>query len=65
MLAETKVYDNPPGGHRYDRRVDSRTWQPENTPEQRDSWRRAWSHLDRHLDPPTVVVDTASAADHR
>ena len=49
QLAETKVYENPPGGHRFDRRVDS-LWQPENTPEQRDSWRHVWAFLGRHLD---------------
>jgi dipeptidyl aminopeptidase/acylaminoacyl peptidase len=51
FLAETKVYDNPLGGHSFDRRVDSKTWQPENTREQRDSWNRVWTFLDWHLDP--------------
>jgi len=50
-LAETVVYDNPPGGHTFDRRVDPKTWQPENTREQRDSWNRVWTFLDWHLDP--------------
>jgi len=50
-LAETMVYDNPPGGHTFDRRVDAKTWQPENTREQRDSWNRVWTFLDWHLDP--------------
>ena len=50
-LAETMVYDNPPGGHSFDRRVDPKTWQPENTREQRDSWNRVWTFLDWHLDP--------------
>jgi len=50
-LAETMVYDNPPGGHTFDRRVDLKTWQPENTREQRDSWNRVWTFLDWHLDP--------------
>jgi dipeptidyl aminopeptidase/acylaminoacyl peptidase len=50
-LAETMVYDNPPGGHTFDRRVDPKTWQPENTREQRDSWNRLWTFLDWHLDP--------------
>jgi dipeptidyl aminopeptidase/acylaminoacyl peptidase len=58
QLAETKVYDNPPGGHRFDRRVDSRTWQPENTPEQRDSWRRVWGFLDRNLESAADTVPT-------
>jgi dipeptidyl aminopeptidase/acylaminoacyl peptidase len=51
QLAETKVYDNPPGGHTFDRRVNSSTWQPENTREQRDSWNRVWTFLDWNLDP--------------
>jgi dipeptidyl aminopeptidase/acylaminoacyl peptidase len=50
-LAETRIYDNPPGGHTFDRRVDPHTWQPENTREQRDSWNRVWTFLDWHLDP--------------
>jgi dipeptidyl aminopeptidase/acylaminoacyl peptidase len=51
FLAETMVYDNPPGGHTFDRRVDPKTWQPENTREQRDSWNRVWTFLDWNLDP--------------
>jgi dipeptidyl aminopeptidase/acylaminoacyl peptidase len=50
-LAETKVYENPLGGHTFDRRVDPKTWQPENTREQRDSWSRIWTFLDWNLDP--------------
>jgi len=50
-LVETMIYDNPPGGHTFDRRVDARTWQPENTREQRDSWNRVWTFLDWNLDP--------------
>ena len=48
-LAETKVYNAPPGGHLFDRRVNPKTWQPENTPAQRDSWDRVWSFLDAKL----------------
>ena len=51
LLAETKVYDNPPGGHTFDRRVNAKSWLPENTREQRDSWNRVWTFLDWHLDP--------------
>jgi len=51
FLAETRVYENPPGGHTFDRRVDPKTWQPENTREQRDSWNRVWTFLDWNLDP--------------
>ena len=63
QLAETKVYENPPGGHRFDRRVDS-LWQPENTPEQRDSWRRVWAFLDRHLDGLVPSDTVAMASPH-
>jgi len=65
QLAETKVYENPAGGHHFDRRVDSRTWQPENTDEQRDSWRRVWAFLDRNLDPVPAAPATVSGADRR
>src|SRR5437899_3377801 len=37
LLAETTVYDNRAGGHTFDRRVDSKTCQRENTRDQRDS----------------------------
>jgi dipeptidyl aminopeptidase/acylaminoacyl peptidase len=50
-LSETKVYDNPKGGHLFDRQVDSKTFVPENTREQRDSWNRVWTFLDWNLDP--------------
>jgi dipeptidyl aminopeptidase/acylaminoacyl peptidase len=48
-LAVTKVYDHPAGGHTFDRRINMRTWEPENTPEQRDSWTRVWRFLERTL----------------
>ena len=51
-LAVTKVYDHPPGGHTFDRRVNMRTWEPENTPEQRDSWKRVWRFLGNALTLP-------------
>ena len=51
-LADVKVYHAPPGGHLFDRRVIPGTWQPENTPEQRDSWQRVWGFLDNNLQPP-------------
>ena len=50
-LAVTKVYDHPIGGHTFDRRVNKLTWEPENTPEQLDSWKRIWRFLDRTLQP--------------
>ena len=51
MLAETKVYQNPVGGHSFDRRVDPKTWEPEHTPAEQDSWSRIWAFLDRNLEP--------------
>ena len=51
-LAEVKVYRGPPGGHTFDRRVSPLRWQPENTPDQRDSWTRVWSFLEAHLQAP-------------
>ena len=60
-LAETKVYENPPGGHMFDRRVNPTTWEPENTPEQRDSWNRVWAFLDRKLEPPLTPAAVRAA----
>jgi dipeptidyl aminopeptidase/acylaminoacyl peptidase len=48
-LADVKVYRSPPGGHTFDRRVVPGTWEPANTPEQRDSWARVWTFLENHL----------------
>jgi dipeptidyl aminopeptidase/acylaminoacyl peptidase len=48
-LADTKVYARPLGGHIFDRRVEPGSWQPENTPEQVDSWSRVWRFLEREL----------------
>jgi dipeptidyl aminopeptidase/acylaminoacyl peptidase len=50
-LADTKVYKSPVGGHMFDRLVEPKTWVPQNTPDQRDSWSRVWTFLDRHLEP--------------
>lgn len=50
-LATTKIYQSPLGGHTFDRRVDLKTWEPENTPAQRDSWNRVWGFLDWNLEP--------------
>jgi dipeptidyl aminopeptidase/acylaminoacyl peptidase len=57
QLAVTKVYDHPIGGHTFDRRVNRLTWEPENNPEQVDSWNRIWRFLDR-----TLAASTLSAA---
>lgn len=48
-LADTKVYARPLGGHTFDRRVEPGSWQPENTPEQVDSWSRVWRFFEREL----------------
>jgi len=48
-LAVTKIYDHPVGGHTFDRRVNHLTWEPENNPEQVDSWKRIWRFLERSL----------------
>src|SRR5580704_17382756 len=64
-LAETMVYDNPLGGHTFDRRVDPKTWQPENTREQRDSWNRVWTFLDWNLDPFHDAAGAAPSAPKR
>jgi dipeptidyl aminopeptidase/acylaminoacyl peptidase len=61
-LAETKIYDNPQGGHLFDRQCPAMTdrnadptklesYTPTNTREQRDSWNRVWTFLDWNLDP--------------
>jgi dipeptidyl aminopeptidase/acylaminoacyl peptidase len=50
-LAETRIYVDPPGGHSFSRRVDPRTLQRADTPEQRDSWNRTWTFLDWNLRP--------------
>ncbi|MFC1628728.1 alpha/beta hydrolase family protein [Gemmatimonadota bacterium] len=51
-LAETKIYEDPPGGHAFNRQVDTEngygrkfSW------EQRDSWNRTWTFLELHLKP--------------
>jgi dipeptidyl aminopeptidase/acylaminoacyl peptidase len=63
-LAVTKVYDNPMGGHTFDRRVNHDTWQPENNPEQVDSWKRVWHFLDRTLRNASSSSDPAFRASH-
>jgi dipeptidyl aminopeptidase/acylaminoacyl peptidase len=48
-LAETYIFDNPLGGHTFDRRVIAGTWEPQNTPDQRDSWQRVWTFFEGRL----------------
>lgn len=50
-LAETKIYDDPKGGHSFNRQVNRETWERDDTPEQRDSWHRIWTFLEWHLRP--------------
>ena len=55
-LAVTRVYDHPVGGHLFDRRVNKTTWEPENTPDQLDSWKRVWRFFERPLSAtPTLA----------
>jgi dipeptidyl aminopeptidase/acylaminoacyl peptidase len=58
-LAETKIYKDPPSGHSFSRRVDARTLQRQDTPEQRDSWNRTWTFLEWQLRP---YLDKSKAA---
>jgi dipeptidyl aminopeptidase/acylaminoacyl peptidase len=54
-LAVTTVYDHPAGGHTFDRRVNKVTWEPENTPEQQDSWKRIWRFLEGSLNSSQIL----------
>ncbi len=65
-LAETEVFRNPPGGHLFDRRVNLKTFEPDDTPAQRDSWMKVWTFLDRTLAPPDpAAVITSSSSSSR
>jgi len=51
-LAETKIYDNPPGGHSFNRMVDYENgYGRQYSWEQRDSWNRIWTFLELYLKP--------------
>ena len=50
-LAETRIYENPAGGHSFSRRVNEQTLERDDTPEQRDSWNRVWAFLEWNLRP--------------
>jgi dipeptidyl aminopeptidase/acylaminoacyl peptidase len=50
-LAETKIYNDPRGGHSFDRQVDMETLTPRWTPHMRDSWNRIWAFLEWNLRP--------------
>ena len=56
LLAETKIYVDPPvgpagGGHTFSRRVDPKTLERQDTPEQIDSWNRTWVFFEWILRP--------------
>lgn len=63
LLASTMVYDDPLGGHLFDRQcpeqlsprtvdpTDLASYVPTGTREQLDSWNRVWTFLDWNLDP--------------
>jgi dipeptidyl aminopeptidase/acylaminoacyl peptidase len=55
-LAQTMIYDSPPGGHNFDRRVDPKTFEPQDSREQRDSWIRVWTFLDWNLAAATRAL---------
>lgn len=55
-LAETKIYVDPApgpasGGHTFNRRVNPKTLEREDSAEQRDSWNRVWTFFEWHLRP--------------
>lgn len=55
-LAETKVYVDPTpgpssGGHTFSRRVNPRTLERDDSPEQIDSWNLTWAFFEKHLRP--------------
>jgi dipeptidyl aminopeptidase/acylaminoacyl peptidase len=55
-LAETKVYVDPvPGptsvGHTFNRRVNLKTLERDDSPDQRDSWNRTWTFFEWYLRP--------------
>jgi dipeptidyl aminopeptidase/acylaminoacyl peptidase len=55
-LAETKVYVDPvpgpaSGGHTFNRRVNPKTLERDDSPDQRDSWNRTWTFFEWNLRP--------------
>ena len=55
-LAETKIYVDPPPwgaavGHTFSRRVDPKTLERVDSPEQIDSWNRTWAFFEWNLRP--------------
>lgn len=50
-LAETRIYQDPPGGHSFTWRLNPRTLERDDTPESRDSWNRTWAFFEWVLRP--------------
>ena len=55
-LAETKVYVDPvpgpaSGGQKFNRRVNPKTLERDDSPDQRDSWNRTWTFFESQLRP--------------
>ena len=51
-MAETKIYHDPPGGHAFNRQVDTENgYVRKFSREQRDSWNRIWTFLEWNLEP--------------
>ncbi len=51
-LVETKIYEDPPGGHSFNRQVDTENGYVRRfSREQRDSWNRIWTFLEWNLEP--------------
>ena len=68
-LAETKIYVDPvpgpvSGGHTFNRRVDTKTLERDESPDQRDSWNRVWTFFEWNLRPyeDRSKTSTSSAA---
>jgi len=65
-LAETKIYVDPTpgpvsGGHTFNRRVNPKTLEREDSPEQRDSWNRIWTFMEWNLRPYLNLPAATSA----
>lgn len=50
-LAETRIYQDPPGGHSFAFRLNPKTLERADTPESRDSWNRTWTFFEWVLRP--------------
>ena len=68
-LAETKIYVDPvpgpvSGGHTFNRRVNTKTLERDESPDQRDSWNRVWTFFEWNLRPyeDRSKTSTSSAA---